>query len=145
MGGYFGTDLLLGAWNLGFEAAFSGGTTSATETYVADMQIRPTAFVQLTSGVTAGHSWLMGDWGVRGEMMVGMRLSVMDVVTRLGDCISESTSKDLSLMLEPRVSVERWLAPWASVGVRVGSDLMQERDLSIGVAFTAHSRAFDAL
>ena len=48
------------------------------------------------------------------------------------------------LLLEPRVGIEKWLSPWLSAGVMVGSDVLRDRDLSVTLGITGHSSAFDS-
>jgi hypothetical protein len=45
--------------------------------------------------------------------------------------------------VEPRLSVERWISPFVTVGVAVGVDALRARDVSAGVYLQGHLRAFD--
>ena len=51
---------------------------------------------------------------------------------------------DLLADAPPQIGIEKWLNPWLSAGVMVGTDVMRERDLSIAIGITGHTSAFDS-
>ena len=76
--------------------------------------------------------------------MIGLRATGLSMETQIGDCIQQSMAWDLDLMVEPRVGVEKWLSPWLTAGVMVGSDLRRDRDMTVVLGINLHSSAFDS-
>lgn len=50
-----------------------------------------------------------------------------------------ATGTELALMLEPRLTIELWLAPDVSLGARLGSDLLRDDDLLAGLYLAVYT------
>jgi hypothetical protein len=107
--------------------------------------MRSTFAMQMEANAVAGYATRMGKWGVLGELQTGMRVTSVQVETRLADCIATAMSSELSAILRPQFTVQRWLSPWLTTDLSVGSDVFQERDLSMTLSLTAHSRSYDGM
>jgi hypothetical protein len=145
-GGAFGMHVLIGRAHLGMEATVTGGSADG-ETQVSNtgLRMRSTFALQAEAKAVAGYGTRMGKWGVLGELQTGMRVTSVEVETRLADCISTAMSSELSAIVRPQFTVQRWLSPWLTTDLSVGSDLFQERDLSMTLSLTAHSRSYDGM
>jgi hypothetical protein len=97
----------------------------------------------MSGGAVAGMA-VPTTWGsVKTEMLVGRRLLLADVQTNHLDCESESFAHAGQWIAAPKIIVDRWLNPWMSTGVSVGTNLLNKREMSFGVLLRGHLRAFD--
>jgi hypothetical protein len=94
-------------------------------------------------GGVAGISVPLGGWTVNAEAFAGGRIVGLAVHSYTLDCEDDSYTYDSSWLVEPRVSVERWLTPWVSAGAQLGANALGERDSSFGLFLRGHVRAFD--
>jgi hypothetical protein len=144
LGGSVHIQFLVRHFHFGFEMGVAGtGVNGPWQSDEQGLTMRSTNTVQGKVGVVAGYGTRLGKWGLLGEVQTGMRMTSMNIESRLG----ASTAKDFTTIaepiVEPRVAVQRWLSPWVSADLTLGSDLFQERDLSLTLNLTAHGRAFD--
>jgi hypothetical protein len=144
-GGAMSFDLLIRQWHLGFEVGLAGGSTESGTLFDQGMRLSTKTLVQGLAGARLGYNQQWDKWALRGEVMAGTRMTSLTVETRMGDCIADSKAMSAVFALEPRLGASRWLTPWLTLDMRVGSDLMQDRDLSFGLSLTAHTRAYDDL
>jgi hypothetical protein len=129
---------------LGLFGSFEGGSSSAPDRLIKGLEVRPGSVLQFKTGGQVGVSIPVGSWLLRGDAMVGLRSTGLSVESQIGDCIQRSVAWNQDLLLEPRVGIEKWLSPWLSAGVMVGSDVLRDRDLSVTLGITGHSSAFDS-
>jgi hypothetical protein len=128
----------------GVFVSMEGGDSNAPDRRIDDLMVSPRALVQFKTGGELGVTLPMGKWMIRADALVGLRSTGMTFESTIADCTNSSTAWNHKLLLEPRVGIERWLNPWLSTGVMVGSDVMREQDLSIGIGITGHTSAFDS-
>jgi hypothetical protein len=138
MSGMLSESLYLGGY-----ASFAIGGTDARDFRQDELELSPGSVLQLSTGGLFGAVHPVGGWLLRAEGRVGLRATGVSLESRIEDCQKFSMAWDHALMIEPRVGVAKWLSPWVSVGVMVGSDLMQERDVTTIISFTGHSTPFD--
>lgn len=139
LGGIVGKHLLIGLYG-----SMEVGSSNAPDRTIKGLSVRPNQIVQFKTGGQLGVSIPVGGWLLRGDAMVGLRATSLGMETQIGDCIQQSMAWDLDLMVEPRVGIEKWLSPWLSAGVMVGSDIRRDRDMTVVVGFTGHTSAFDS-
>ncbi len=145
-GGAFGIHFLIRNAHLGMATSITGGDTDgATQISNAGLHMRSTFALQVESTAVAGYATRMGKWGLLGELQAGMRITSVQVETRLADCIATAMTSDFSAIVRPQFTVQRWLSPWLTTDLSVGSDLMQDRDLNMVLSLTAHSRSYDGM
>jgi hypothetical protein len=72
-----------------------------------------------------------------------VRVISLTIESRHLQCEGRSFATSTTGYLQPRVAIERWLGPFASVGMSVGSDLALRGDFSTNLYLQAHFRAFD--
>ncbi len=137
--GFVGKHLTVGVFS-----SMEGGGSNAPSRQIGGLRVKPGGIVQFRNGARIGMSLPMGGWTLRGDAAIGVRSTGMTFESQIGDCIKNSTAWNHNLLLEPRVGIEKWLNPWLSAGVMVGSDLMRDNDMSISFGFTGHTSAFDA-
>ncbi len=146
IGGSFDFHVLLGQAHIGFGASITGGSSDgAAQVSNSGLRMRSGLAMQMEVKVVAGYATRFGKWGVMGELQSGMRATIVDIETRLGNCISNAMSSEISALVRPQFTVQRWLSPWITTDLSVGSDLFQERDLSMTLSLTAHSRSYDGI
>ena len=109
------------------------------------LRMRSTSAIQAKLKAVAGYTARYGKWSVVGELQSGVCITGFSVETRLADCLKSSMTTHAKAVVEPRIGVQRWLSPWLTTDLAVGSDLMQERDVSLTLSLTAHSRSYDGL
>jgi hypothetical protein len=131
-------------WHVGVHTSFGIGGSDAQERQFGELSIAPGMVVQLSAAGTIGASIPAGSWILRSDALIGVRATNMSFTSRHGDCVKFTSAWNNELMIEPRVGIERWLNPWLSAGVMVGSDLLQQRDVSIAIGFTGHTTPFDS-
>ncbi len=117
-----------------------GQTTDAS----ADLMMNTSGTLYSEIGGVAGITVPVGDFDLRAETFVGARLVGVSVASVHGACADTSYAYDASWLVEPRVSVESWITPWATLGVQAGANALQRDDISLGVYLQGHMRAFDA-
>jgi hypothetical protein len=110
----------------------------------APLALAPRAGLYVASAAVLGTVLRAGDTDLRAEVAAGGRVLGLTVDSRLGGCEAQSTAWSGQALVEPRVIVDRWLSPWLTAGVMVGSNLAVPSDLSIGVSLTGHARAYDS-
>jgi hypothetical protein len=96
------------------------------------------------AGVVSGISVPMGSFAIGAEAFAGPRIVGMSIDSQHLDCESSSFAFDSEWLIETRVTAQTWLTPWLTVGGRVGSNVLQRGDMSVGVFLQGHTRAFDA-
>lgn len=117
-----------------------GQTTDAS----ADLMMNASGTLYSELGGVAGLVVPIGDFDLRAETFVGARLVGVSVDSVHGACADTSYAYDASWLVEPRVAVESWITPWATLGVQAGANALQRDDISLGVYLQGHLRAFDA-
>jgi hypothetical protein len=129
----------------GLFLSMEGGSSNAPSRRIDDLMVRPSSIVQFKMGGEIGASLPLGkSWMLRADALLGLRSMGMSFESTIGDCTKFSTAWNHDLLVEPRVGVEKWINPWLSAGLMVGSDVMRERDVSIGLGITGHTSAFDS-
>lgn len=89
-------------------------------------------------GIPIGYRGRTGRWLLGVEAVPAIRLIVVGQ-------LPSSPLDGSGPVLEARVRVERLLSPWWSVGAFAGADVTGPGGWMMGLAFTGHARAFDAL
>lgn len=144
LGGTVNIQFLLRHFHLGVAMGVAGsGVDGPWQPGDQGLLMRSTSTVQGKVGVVAGYGTRFGKWGLLGEIQTGMRMTSMTIESRVGSSIEHEFTTISEPIIEPRVVVQRWLSPWVSADLALGSDLYQDRDLSLSLNLTAHGRAFD--
>jgi hypothetical protein len=144
LGGSATIHFLIRRLHLGFEMGVAGSSSNGPwQTNDDGLTLRSTSAVQGQAKVAAGYGTRFGKWGLLGEVHGGIRMTSLRIESRLGDSVQDDFTTMADPILEPRLTVQRWLSPWASADLSLGSDLFQDRDLSLSLNITAHSRAYD--
>jgi hypothetical protein len=107
-------------------------------------ELEPGIGLYASGGVVGGVALPFGDNRVRAEALVGRRLLVLTMTSYHGDCVDTQTVHDGAWLVEPRVAIERFVTPWTTVGVSLGSNLLDQGDVSAGIYLQGHVRAYDA-
>jgi len=121
--------------------AWLHGQTSDT---AASLMMNASGTLYGEVGGVAGVSVPIGNFDLRAETFVGARLVGLSVDSVHDTCADTSYAYDASWLVEPRVAVESWITPWATLGVQAGANALQRDDISLGVYLQGHLRAFDA-
>lgn len=130
---------------VGVFGSMEGGSSNAPDRRIDGLLVSPRSIVQFKTGTEVGVRFPLGkSWMLRADALMGIRSTGMSFESRIEDCIKNSMAWNHKLLLEPRVGIEKWLNPWLSAGVMVGSDVMREQDMSIGIGITGHTAAFDS-
>jgi hypothetical protein len=136
IGGFVSRHLYLGG-----RFGFGGGTVQTPD---AVRSVRATSTFDLESGAFFGAALPLGDWQLRSDVTFGWRATVMSLISEQGDCIERATATNHSLLVEPRLALERWISPWTTVGAFVATDATRMgADIRFGLSITAHTRSFD--
>jgi hypothetical protein len=105
-----------------------------------DDAVTPGEGVYIAGGGVLGFGLPLGLLSVRAETFAGHRwLSA----PTYGDRLDRDDGNHGMWVLEPRASVELWLGPWTTIGGAVGSNLLNDRDVSAALFIQGHLRAFD--
>jgi hypothetical protein len=109
-----------------------------------ELELDPSGGLFATGGIVAGLSVPLGPLVLKGEVMAGGRLLSLTVTSYHDECVSDSYVTEADWTIQPRVVAETWVSPWVVLGGKVGSDLLHEDDLNVGIYVGGYLRAFDA-
>ena len=132
---YVGIDGSIGALESG-----PMSVSSAT----AELGVETRSLVYLAGAAVAGAQVDLGALQLRGEVGVGVRAVGATVETNHADCVLSDTHYDAAPLIRPRLSAQRWVTPWVSVGASAGTNLARRGETSFGLFVGGHLRAFDA-
>ncbi len=119
------------------------GTLHVEQPTPRDVRIEEGGLFFSTGGV-AGLVLHLGPFVARGEMFGGVRVVELPLTLVTSSVEQRSRASEVGAMLEPRVAAELWLAPWITLGVHAGSDLLRENDLLLGVYLGLYGHGYDA-
>ncbi len=145
MGGFEieGTAFVTDKLHLGLHTGFALGAGDGASSQVGELTLRSKSVVQLSTAGVIGLSIPLGSWQVRSDTLIGLRSTNVSIESQQGSCIQQVMAWNNQLMLEPRVGIDKWISPWLSAGIMVGSDLMQADDLTIAIGITGHTTPRD--
>ncbi len=144
IGGSFGVDFLIRNAHLGFKMGLGGGgVEGAAQVNKEGLRMRPTFALQIQGTVVGGYATRFGKWGVLGELQVGAQSTMVTMETRVADCVSTSMSTRGRPVAKTRLVLQRWLSPWLTADLGMGSDIFQEGNIQLGLSLTGHSRSYD--
>jgi hypothetical protein len=135
-----------GTWAL--EGGFGGGATPGPTLREGAMRETPTESVGAYGVAVLGVRVPIAARGrvlLRAELASGGSLVSLGYRSSLGACESDTAVTFSRLIVEARVSVEVFTGPWTSLVATVSSDVMAPGQVSLGVQYRLHARAFDAL
>jgi hypothetical protein len=72
----------------------------------------------------------------------GLRTVQYNFESSYHNCENETTIVSNRTVIEARARAEAWLSPWLTLGVTLGSNVLDRNDWMAGVYLGAHSRAF---
>ncbi len=110
----------------------------------AGLTLDPGNALYLAGGALVGAQVPMGAYTLRAEALLGGRALGVTVTTSHDDCVADSVAWNGHTVVQPRVAAQKWLSPWATAGVWLGSDLGRDGAMSGGVFIQGHVRSFDA-
>jgi hypothetical protein len=108
-----------------------------------------------TQTLTPGNALFLGGGGfvgvrtggrglrLRAELYGGVRALIEEVESHDGICTSPTSMRAVAPAIEPRLALETWLTPYATLGANFGANALAERDYSVGLLLSMHARAFD--
>lgn len=133
----------------GVEGSIGGldtGPMAAPTTSAAGLAVDASSLVYLAGAAVAGAAVSFGDYQLRGEVGIGVRAVGLSVETRYAvdgeDCVLGETLFDTAALIRPRLSAQRWVTPWVSVGASAGTNLASRGETSVGLFVGGHLRAF---
>lgn len=129
---------------LGAEGSFGAVGLGGSVRPKDELALSPSSAIVLSGGALAGAQIAMGEYLLRGEVLVGGRLIGLTAESKHGECVTTTTAWAGQGMVMPRVGIDRWLSPWLTAGLQVGSDPVRQGDVEVGLVFTGHGRAYDA-
>ncbi|MBI2392186.1 MAG: hypothetical protein HYV09_21540 [Deltaproteobacteria bacterium] len=132
---------------LGVDWAFAMGAAQTTIAPTAGWELRdrPTLdWVHARLATVVGGRIPLGRLSLRVETLVGVQVVALKVEGRKdGAEWTQGSLTSFALLLEPRVAVDLWTSPWATVSAWGGQSFVHPAERSMGVSFALHGRAFD--
>ncbi len=102
--------------------------------------------VSTTGGLAFGTSLALGAHWLRGSVSFGGEFALGVRAAALADSGNPLlVAKVIEPLLEARAKADLWLTPTASLGVAVGVDTIDPRDVSFAIVLGAHVRDYDRM
>lgn len=109
----------------------------------AGVTIEQTGGMYYGAGGVGGLVLHGGPLVVRAEVLGGARIAEVSLSSDEGGFTRRSRASAVQPVLEPRVGAELWLGPWVTLGAHVGSDVLRDGDLFLGLRLSIYGRAYD--
>lgn len=128
----------------GIEGSIGGLSTGsmASPTTAESLLVSTRSLVYMAAAGVAGAAVSLGDYQLRGEVGVGVRAVSLSVETRHDECVLSSSLTDAAPLVRPRLSAQRWVSPWLSIGASAATNLAARGETSLGLFVGGHLRAF---
>ncbi|MGZ3477149.1 MAG: hypothetical protein ACXWUG_26555, partial [Polyangiales bacterium] len=134
---------------IGLDMAFGLGRAAPRYAIAADGysfgQTSGPDLLQVRMGGTFGVRIPTPYLSLRAETLVGVEVIAIshDATPTNGGATERGSSTAVSFLVEPRIAVDLWTAPWATMSLWAGKDIFHLRDTSTGIMFALHGRSFD--
>lgn len=135
-----------GTWAL--EGGLGGGATPGPTLRAGALSQTPTTSVGAYGVLVLGARMPVAARGrvlLRAELATGGSLVSMGYRSRLGACEADTAVTFTRVIVEARLGVEVFTGPWTSFVATVSSDVIAPGQVSLGLQYRFHARAFDAL
>jgi hypothetical protein len=109
----------------------------------AGVTIEETGGMYYGAGGVGGLVLHGGPLVVRAEILGGARLAEVALSSEEDGLTRRSRASAVQPILEPRVGAELWLGPWLTLGAHVGSDVLRDGDLFLGLRLSIYGRAYN--